>query len=208
MGPANMTVDATLTPISSVADVSARTAENQQRERAHSILDGDLAGALPVALKRVDLPNPEEMAVDGARSPRAIGRPSHVLVVEHDPSTRDRLTWALMEAGYEVVQASNAWTALRRLFADRPDAVLLDPVLPEGGGLAVLDGLRGDQQTCATPVLVFNLSQRLRLEVESWRVDAVVRTPLCLDDVVGWLGRTLGSYPGADVPERDRTVSA
>lgn len=66
-----------------------------------------------------------------------------VLVVDDHPSFRRFAARLLVEAGFAVVgEASDAEGALREAERLRPDAVLLDVVLPDRSGLAVARELR------------------------------------------------------------------
>jgi CheY-like chemotaxis protein len=57
-----------------------------------------------------------------------------ILLVEDDAPTRDLYRSSLISAGFRVIAVSNGVEALRRLEAERPDAVVLDL------GLPMLDG--------------------------------------------------------------------
>ncbi|WP_448630311.1 response regulator transcription factor [Cellulomonas soli] len=78
--------------------------------------------------------------------------PADVLVVDDDPGLRELLDSGLAFAGYRVRTAATAAEAFDRLREERPDAVVLDVVLPGTDGLDVLRLLRstGDR----TPVLL------------------------------------------------------
>ncbi len=69
-----------------------------------------------------------------------------VLVVEDDRSVIRMLRIALVEAGFEVAQASSGAEALAVLEEACPDAVVLDLGLPDGRGGAVLGWLRQHRQ--------------------------------------------------------------
>ncbi len=75
-----------------------------------------------------------------------------ILVVDDDAGVRQALGRALTFEGYEVLQAGDGAEALRLVAAERPDALVLDLVMPEVGGLEVCRELRaaGDD----LPVLV------------------------------------------------------
>ncbi len=53
-----------------------------------------------------------------------------ILVVDDDPALVRLIDQVLVGKGYEVVKASNGQEALRILFANKPDLVLLDVVMP------------------------------------------------------------------------------
>jgi DNA-binding response OmpR family regulator len=80
-----------------------------------------------------------------------IGRP-RVLIVEDDPDLLVVLRVNLEAAGFEPVLAGDGRTAVMRVAQDRPDAVLLDVMLPGVDGWSVLEQLhaQGDR----VPVIV------------------------------------------------------
>jgi two-component system, OmpR family, response regulator MprA len=65
-----------------------------------------------------------------------------VLVVDDDPAVRDSLRRSLAFNGYEVDVAADGEEALHRLGAQRPDAVVLDVMMPRLDGLATCRALR------------------------------------------------------------------
>ncbi|WNO69407.1 response regulator transcription factor [Streptomyces sp. AM2-3-1] len=75
-----------------------------------------------------------------------------VLVVDDDDAVRRSLAHALMRDGYQVTVASDGASALDELGRARPDAVVLDILMPEPNGLEVCRRLRsrGD----GTPILM------------------------------------------------------
>jgi len=74
-----------------------------------------------------------------------------ILVVEDDRSIRETTRMALADAGFSVVTAADGDEAMARFRADRPDAVLLDVMLPKRDGLEVLRSIRA---LSSTPVLM------------------------------------------------------
>ena len=65
-----------------------------------------------------------------------------VLVVEDEPYIRDVLRWVMEDEGYPVVTAGDAREAVGLLSQHRPGLILLDWMLPHGGGVGVLAALR------------------------------------------------------------------
>src|ERR1700742_509587 len=62
-----------------------------------------------------------------------------VLVVEDDPSVRGLLDTLLSSEGYRVVTASDGVGGLHEAAACHPAVILLDLVMPDLGGLRVLE---------------------------------------------------------------------
>ena len=75
-----------------------------------------------------------------------------MLVVDDDEAVRGALTHALHRDGYEVSTAADGATALAALLRNRHEAVVLDVLMPEPGGLEVCRAIRarGDD----TPILM------------------------------------------------------
>ncbi len=75
-----------------------------------------------------------------------------ILVVDDDAGVRQAVGRALAFEGYDVTQAGDGDEALRLLAAARPDAMVLDVVMPEVGGLDVCRQLRSSGDDL--PILV------------------------------------------------------
>lgn len=78
----------------------------------------------------------------------------HVLVVEDDPSVRGLLHTLLTGEGYDVATASDGLAGLVKASSARPDLMLLDLMMPDLGGVRVLEELRGDPNLADVPVIV------------------------------------------------------
>jgi two-component system, OmpR family, response regulator MprA len=65
-----------------------------------------------------------------------------VLVVDDDEAVRSALTHALHRDGYQVSTAADGTTALATLLRNRHEAVVLDVLMPEPGGLEVCRAIR------------------------------------------------------------------
>jgi signal transduction histidine kinase/DNA-binding response OmpR family regulator len=65
-----------------------------------------------------------------------------ILVVAHNQSTVKRLKEALEAYGYKVQRAFNSQQALDIAAGDKPDLVLLDPMMPDVEGVSVIAQLR------------------------------------------------------------------
>jgi DNA-binding response OmpR family regulator len=77
-----------------------------------------------------------------------------VLVVEDDPSVRGLLQTLLSAEGYQVVTASDGLAGLVKATATHPSLVLLDLMMPDLGGVRVLEEMRDDPELADIPVIV------------------------------------------------------
>ncbi len=72
----------------------------------------------------------------------------------------DEKEWALMlcarlqHEGFEIEIAFDAIQATTQALQLKPDLILLDISMPAGGGIAVLENLRGSMKTSHIPVIV------------------------------------------------------
>jgi DNA-binding response OmpR family regulator len=80
--------------------------------------------------------------------------PAKVLVVEDDPSVRGLLHTLLTGEGYDVATASDGLAGLVKASSHKPDLMLLDLMMPDLGGVRVLEELRGDPALADVPVIV------------------------------------------------------
>jgi two-component system, OmpR family, response regulator len=91
-------------------------------------------------------------AAAGAQAPvtrRADGAPIRVLVVDDEPSLAELLASVLRYEGWEIKTAGDGAGAVRAAREFRPDAVVLDIMLPDVGGLEVLRRVRTElPQVC------------------------------------------------------------
>ena len=87
-----------------------------------------------------------------------------VLIVDDDERLCKMLRRTLVYEGFDVVTAEDGQKALEQVYAQHPDVVVLDWMLPELDGLEVLDALRADQNE--TPVLMLTARDAIEDRVE------------------------------------------
>lgn len=78
----------------------------------------------------------------------------HVLVVEDDPSVRGLLHTLLSAEGYDVATASDGLAGLVKASRQKPSLILLDLMMPDLGGIRVLEELGSDPVLADVPVIV------------------------------------------------------
>jgi len=80
--------------------------------------------------------------------------PELVMVIEDEKEIRDLIRYNLERAGYRVNAVSDGEEGLQGLFASRPDALVLDLMLPGMNGLEILREVRAEPMTQDLPVVV------------------------------------------------------
>jgi DNA-binding response OmpR family regulator len=82
---------------------------------------------------------------------------SKILVVDDEPAFVSLVSKALSHKGYEVLTAGDGQEALRLLFANRPDLVLLDVMMPRMDGWQTCSRIR---ELCDAPIVIFTGKQK------------------------------------------------
>src|SRR5437762_8157893 len=77
-----------------------------------------------------------------------------VLLIEDDSETAEEITAELADRGFEVEWSANGIEGLDKARSSRPDAMIVDRLLPGMDGLTVIESLRKEQ--VRTPVLVLS----------------------------------------------------
>jgi two-component system, OmpR family, response regulator len=139
-------------------------------------------------------PGPHRPAVDPARAAparrdprRADGRSVRVLVVDDETTLTELLSMALRYEGWEVSSAGDGRSALRAAREFRPDAVVLDMMLPDMDGLDVLRRLRAESPD--VPVLFLTARDAVENRVAGLTAggDDYVTKPFSLEELVARL---------------------
>ena len=92
-----------------------------------------------------------------------------VLVIDDEPDVLMLCRVNLELAGHEVVEASNGEDGLEIALAERPDAVVLDLMLPKLDGISVLETLAGNEQTRDVPVILLTAKTQREDRRAAWR---------------------------------------
>ena len=90
----------------------------------------------------------ESMSAASQRTPRK------VLIADDDPVMRMLMTEVLRVAGYEVIEATDGALAVEMARAHRPDAVVVDLLMPRLCGTQVIQELRSSRALCSVPAIM------------------------------------------------------
>ena len=122
-----------------------------------------------------------------------------LLIVDDQTEVRDRIRVLLRDAGMlpeEVYEAASAADAVSKAAFYRPDAVLLDVVLPDGSGFDVLKTLTERGIDCKTVMMTAFPQFDYALEAANSRVSGFLVKPI----EPGELTRVLLQLDGAERP--------
>jgi CheY-like chemotaxis protein len=118
----------------------------------------------------------------------------NVLIADDEPTAVELLSSMLAHSGCSIQTADGGAAAIATALELRPDVILLDLMMPEVDGFAVVDALRADPTTRNTPILIVTAKDitdedKLRL---NGRVTAILhKGSFGAIDLLSWLDTTL-----------------
>jgi DNA-binding response OmpR family regulator len=112
-----------------------------------------------------------------------------VLVVEDGPYIGAMVKAALEDEGYRVHLEATGRAGIAAARERPPAVVILDLMLPDLDGQDVLRALKEDPATTAVPVIVMSAVASVLKPEERLLVEAVVRKPFELDDLLSAVQR-------------------
>ncbi len=107
---------------------------------------------------------------------RKAGEKPRILIVDDEAANREWLKRILEPAGFTVIQARGGREAIDLAKSRKPDLVMLDLMMPEVTGFDVVEALRADDRTKATPIMV--LTAKLLTESDIRQLNGHVSTIL------------------------------
>ena len=118
---------------------------------------------------------------------RPDGTPIRVLTVDDESSLTELLSMALRYEGWEVATANSGLTAVKVARETRPDAIVLDMMLPDFDGLEVMRRVRAEQPD--VPVIFLTAKDALDDRVGGLTAggDDYVTKPFSLEELVARL---------------------
>lgn len=108
---------------------------------------------------------------------------ARILIADDDPSVREMLTLILQSRGHEVAEAADGAAALEAFDDAKPDVLVVDLAMPEGGGMRVARELRErtPPETCPIIILSGYTDAVQADELSAINTTAVLEKPLTLD---------------------------
>jgi len=105
---------------------------------------------------------------------------SKILIVDDDPEILKLLRFKLTQEGYKVAIAIDAYNGIQSTRRENPDLIILDIMLPAGGGYHTLKNIRLTPQGVQTPIVILTgqKDEELRQKIEHEGVEAYLEKPI------------------------------
>jgi len=108
-----------------------------------------------IVLPQQEESQPQEEGLLAALNRVAPERFPRILIADDAPDARRLVRRILQSQGeYTFFEAANGLEALELVYKEHPDLLILDLMMPEMDGFAVLDNLKNDPETAELPVIV------------------------------------------------------
>jgi DNA-binding response OmpR family regulator len=106
-----------------------------------------------------------------------------ILIIEDDETTRTLLKRAFIQSGAKVVEAEDGAAGMRAIYADKPEAVLLDIEMPGIDGFGALERIR---DLTDVPVMMLTSSDQKDVKLRAFEggADDYVTKPFDTEEVV------------------------
>lgn len=120
--------------------------------------------------------------------------PKRILIIDDEDDIREVAAMTLELGGFDVLSAPNGREGVARAAAERPDAILLDVMMPELDGPATLALLRGNELTRDIPVVFLTAKVQAadRRSLAEHGADAIFCKPFHPERLAGDIAAALG----------------
>lgn len=132
------------------------------------------------------------------KTSRDAQKPKKILIVEDEPDVFKVLSKRFLSAGYQVHGVQDAVMVMTEVLAFKPDLIMLDLMLPGGGGLSVLEkiGIISSTQNIPVVVLTGIRNAEYKKKVLAAGVDAYVEKPYEFEELLLKIQEILGGQKG------------
>jgi DNA-binding response OmpR family regulator len=116
-----------------------------------------------------------------------------ILVVDDDRNIMELLRVNLSAAGFEVLVAYDGFQATNYAHQQRPSLIILDIMLPAGGGKSVLERLKLSNRTADIPVLAISaLPQDNAMErIKGYEIEGFFKKPFKMEELIEAINKLL-----------------
>ena len=117
-----------------------------------------------------------------------------ILIVEDEPDVVDLVRYHLRRAGFDVLTALNGPAGLETATQSRPDAIVLDVMLPQMTGIEVCKALRNANETADIPILILTAKAEItdRIAGLELGVDDYITKPFSPRELLRTVEKILG----------------
>jgi len=109
-----------------------------------------------------------------------MGERKKILLVEDELDFAKMVKIRLESLGYEVSIAGDAYSGTQAIIKSTPDLIILDLMMPAGGGFSILERIRSIPAKATIPVVILTgktIDDALKEQAETYGVSAIFSKP-------------------------------
>lgn len=128
-----------------------------------------------------------------------------VLVVDDEPDILNVTEKVLEKHGYDILEAGSGEEALRKVKEEKPDAILLDIMMPEIDGWEVSKQIRESEETSDLPIVMLSVLSEKKDRNKSFDyagADWHISTPFDTDDLFFILDLAVSGKRGQELEDK------
>lgn len=95
-----------------------------------------------------------------------------ILIADDEEATRDLYKMRFKKEPYKLIFAVNGREALDKAISQKPDAILLDIMMPNKSGITVLEELKKNKKTKEIPVMMLTVLPNKEIKEEALQLGA------------------------------------
>ncbi len=105
---------------------------------------------------------------------------SKILIIDDDVDLLKLLRFKLSQNGHKVITAIDAYNGIQTARNEKPDLIILDIMLPAGGGLHTLKNIRLTPYGSQVPIVILTAinDKELQKQIEKQGVEAYLEKPV------------------------------
>ena len=118
-----------------------------------------------------------------------------IVIVDDDLDFAKVVKMRLESVGYKVSIALDTYLGMRDIVKNEPDLVILDLLMPAGGGLTLLERIRSNPSTVTVPVVILTgkeIDEEIRTKAETYDVVELFQKPY---DPAEFVDKIMGFVP-------------
>lgn len=116
-----------------------------------------------------------------------MGEKKKILIVEDEPVFAEIVKERLTKEGYSVSIASDAYSGTQMVVKGHPDLIVLDLMMPAGGGFSILERVRNFPAKQTIPVVIFTgkaVNKEMVRKARELKVSAIFTKPEVKDTFI------------------------
>ena len=117
-----------------------------------------------------------------------------ILIAEDDIILAEMYSSRFQLESLEVIVANDGKEALKKIYEEKPDLIILDIMMPKKSGMAVLEEVREKKGFTSTPIIILTALSNLKMKEKAQELGAryIVKSEILLPKLVDAVKSELG----------------